>query len=230
MASENPRTSPNMTKKLLPVLLLVLLISGCRQPTETSSSEPWWTDEDRAFILSELDRTTDELRSELASLTAEQWLFKEDSTRWSILEIVEHLEMQNQLHYREITVTSKAPEQSQYRSITEGQDERFTNYATDTTSGKASWFLEPRGKYASPEACENAFYKAREELSKFVEETKADLRKHVTYRNSVVGRDLNQLTIADVRDLHQLLLIGIAHTDRHLRQIRQIKTHENYPE
>ena len=213
------------------LVLVTLLMLGCaqKQSSETVETERWWTEEDRTLILSELNRATEWVRREIESLSPEQWNFKEDPSRWSIGEIVEHLEMQNQLHFREISVTSRAPEQTQYRPITKGKDSLFTNYATDVTPGKAQWFLEPKGKFCSKEECETAFYKAREELSRFVIETNADLRKHVTYRNSVNGKEIEDLSIGDVRDLHQLLLIGIAHTYRHITQIRNIKQHPDYP-
>jgi len=45
----------------------------------------------------------------------------------------------------------------------------------------------------------------------------------------VEGKEINDLKIGQVRDLHQLLLTGIGHTDRHLTQIRKIKQHRGYP-
>ena len=214
------------------VLVLSITMMSCDQKrsSEITETERWWTEEDRALILSELNRTTSALHLEIESLNLEQWDFKEDASRWSIGEIVEHLEMQNQLHFREISVTSKAEGQLQFRSITEGMDGHFTKYSTDTTRGKAKWFLEPKGKFCSKEECESAFYKARQELTRFVEETNIDLRKRITYRTSIAGKDIAELSISDLRDLHQLLLIGIAHTDRHLTQIRNIKQHKSYPE
>jgi hypothetical protein len=77
---------------------------------------------------------------------------------------------------------------------------------------------------------EFAFYKARGELLKLVEDTDIDFRKQFTFRTPVEGKDITALKIGQVRDLHQLLLTGIAHTDRHLNQIRQIKQHSDYPE
>jgi len=58
---------------------------------------------DRNYIIAELNRTTSEVPEEVRSLTAEQWVYKQDN-EWSILEIIEHLEMQNQLHFRELSV------------------------------------------------------------------------------------------------------------------------------
>ena len=76
---------------------------------------------------------------------------------------------------------------------------------------------------------EAAFYKARGELTQLIEETDVDLRKQFTFRVPVEGKDIENIKIGQVRDLHQLLLTGIAHTDRHLLQIRRIKDHLQYP-
>ena len=197
--------------------------------TEVGDLDRWWTDDDRQFILSELKRTTDELRVEIEQLGDDQWNFREDTTRWSIAEIVEHLEMQNQLHYREVTVISQSPQHLSLRTITEGMDTFFSGYRTDTTKSKAKWFLEPLGRYCSMETGQAAFFKARGELTLFVEQTQVDLRKQFTFRAPIQAMGFKNIKIGQVRDLHQLLLTGIAHTDRHLAQIRTIKRHENYP-
>lgn len=211
-------------------LLLLLFIIACNSKSSNEKiNDFWWTESDRQHLLNELHRTTEELRNEIKDLTDEQWHFREASDRWSIAEIVEHLEMQNQLHYREITIVANAPQYLQYRAITEGQDQHFSNYATDTTPGQARWFLEPLGRFCTKAAGENAFYRARGELTKWVELTPIDLRKQFTFRTPVTGKDVSEIKIGQVRDLHQLLLTGIAHTDRHLRQIRGIKQNTNFP-
>ena len=189
----------------------------------------WWTDAERQLIISELNRTTEALFIEIDALTHEQWHFREDASRWSIAEIVEHLEMQNLLHYREISVTSQSPQYLRFREITKGKDSVFSNYSTDPRQGKAQWYMVPVGRYDSLYKGRTAFGKAREELTKLVKGTTIDFRKQFTFRTPVEGKDVKDLKIGQVRDLHQLLLTGIAHTDRHITQIRNIKEHPNYP-
>ena len=216
----------------IPLLLITFLIAiSCKQNSYTAhgNTDAWWTEDDRSSLIAGLNRTTSELHAEIADLTAVQWNFRETRERWSIGEIVEHLEMQNQLHYREISVTSKAPQHLEFRAITQGQDSHFSQYSTDTTRSKAQWFLEPRGRYPSRDAGWSAFHKARSELTLFVEQTGIDLRKQFTFRAPVAQKEISEIRIGEVRDLHQLVLTGIAHTDRHLTQIRTIKRHPDYP-
>ncbi len=210
-------------------LLLIVLMSCQTSSKSDDQTIRWWSEEERQLVLSELDRTTSELRTEIEDLSEDQWNFREQPVRWNIGEIVEHLEMQNQLHFREISVIANSPQYLEYRKIVQDGDEYFTKYATDTIKGQANWFLQPKGKFATKEATESAFYLARGKLREYVEATQADLRKQFTFRSPMYEKNLSELTIRDVRDLHQLLLTGIAHTDRHLRQIRNIKLHEEYP-
>ncbi|MEP4090929.1 DinB family protein [Reichenbachiella sp.] len=211
-------------------VVFFLFLYSCNSPYEKETVEVrWWTNTDKQLIISELKRTTAELKKEIDGLTDAQWNFKEDDTRWSIAEIVEHLEMQNQLHYREISVTVNGPRMLELRQITRGKDDYFSKYATDATKGIAQWYLEPLGRFCSQQEGKKAFFRARGELTKFVEQTDIDLRKQFTYRTSVDGKSIEDLKIGQVRDLHQLLLTGIAHTDRHLTQIMVIKKDTNYP-
>ena len=223
----------NQMKNIASLMVFIALLIGCNtinEPSTVYDLERWWTADEQELIILELNRTTKALRSEIEQLSDEQWNFREDDERWSIGEIVEHLEMQNQLHYREISVTSKAPQYLKFRAITKDQDSHFIKYSTDPNKGKSQWFLVPLGRYCDKTMGESAFYKARGELLKLVEDTDIDFRKQFTFRTPVEGKDITALKIGQVRDLHQLLLTGIAHTDRHLNQIRQIKQHSDYPE
>lgn len=209
------------------LFISLLLLIGCIPPNK--ETERWWSEEERSAVLNELDRTTDAIRIEIENLSPAQWTFRESPDRWNIAEIIEHLEMQNQLHYREISIVQNSPQALEYRVITAGNDEYFTKYATDTIKGQANWFLQPKGKFISKNATEDAFYLARSELRKLVVNTDADLRKQFTFRAPAYQKDIEEVKIGEVRDLHQLLLTGIAHTDRHLDQIRMIKVHPQYP-
>ena len=207
-----------------------LALSCSGSPESATVNDRWWSEDERESIASELNRTTSELRVEIENLSQAQWAFREDEERWNIAEIVEHLEMQNQLHFREIAVVANSPQYLDYRAITYGKDGHFTKYATDTIKGQANWFLLPKGKFSSKESAESAFYTARGKLTEYVENTEADLRKQFTFRAPMYKKNISEVKIGEVRDLHQLLLTGIAHTDRHLAQIRNIKKHKNYPQ
>lgn len=216
---------------------IFMLLFGCNtiadQPETMEgvppSAEKIWTEKDRQFVLKELERTTADLLKETEKLAFDQWTFREIPTRWNIKEIVEHLIVQNELHYREIYAASNAPALPQYLPITTGHDDYFIGYATDPVKSHAKWFLQPLGRFDSKRQSIAAFLRARDGIRGFVEKTEIDLRQHFTFRNHAGDLPIDSVKMGDVRDLHQFLLTGIAHTDRHLVQIRNIKKHKLYP-
>ena len=70
-------------------LLFLFTLNSCDFPEKNPQTERWWTDADRLFIITELDRTTQEIREEIEELTTEQWNFREKPDRWNIAEIIE---------------------------------------------------------------------------------------------------------------------------------------------
>lgn len=227
-----------MMKKTTFFFLIIFFAAGCetdvkQAPTSAAPAsiapQKLWTEADRQFLLSELDRTTEELRELTDRLGRDQWAFKENEFRWSIGEILEHLTVQNELDYREITVIANGPEMPEYLAVTQGQDAYFQAYATSPEKSQAKWFLQPLGRFAHWRQHQNGFLRARDGLRDFIEATEVDLRKHFTFRNNAGAKKTTDIKIGDVRDLHQLVLTGIAHTDRHIRQIREIKKNRQYP-
>ena len=217
------------------ISIFVLFTTGCKYRGDNqishqeSGSVKLWNEENRKFLIKELSRTREELINEVQNLNEEEWTFREDPERWSIAEIVEHLEVQDELYFREIFLTTKTPQSDKYIEIVKGRDEEFLKYASDTTKAKAGWFLEPIGRYCTKEASINSFIRTRNNLIKFVEETDLDLRRFFTFRKYLDDGGLSDVRLWDVRDLHQLLLTTISHTDRHLNQLRRVKDHPDYP-
>ncbi|OJJ20332.1 hypothetical protein BKI52_17875 [marine bacterium AO1-C] len=225
-----------MRLQLYILVFIAGLIWSCSSPNPKTQStkdrgqkERLWTEAERNFIIQELNSTSQMLRDEIDALTNKQWWFREDSTRWNIAEIIEHLTLQNELHYREINAIANTPPLLQYIPIAKGMDSVFQQYATSSKPGKARWFLQPVGRFCDKASAIRAFFKARGELTKFAKETKVDLRKHFTFRTGAGSKPIAELKKGDARDLHQLLLIGIAHTKRHLRQLKKIKRHQKFP-
>ncbi len=218
-------------------ILFFFILLGCSADSgqtdngvaKMDSSKKIWSEKDRQYALDELDRTTKELMKEVENLGMDQWTFRENPNRWNMAEIVEHLTLQNELHYREIYAVSNAPSMPEYLSVTKGQDDHFVKYATDPVKSQARWFLQPLGRFESKRQSIAAFQRARDGIRGFVETTDVDMRQHFTFRNHAGDKPISEIKIGEVRDLHQLLLTGIAHTDRHLTQIRNIKKHKQYP-
>lgn len=215
------------------LFLYLMFLASCSPSGQTDLKEDSngqiWTEKDRTLAVTELDRTTDELLSEIWSLDDDQWFYTYDQERWSIAQIIEHLTVQNELHFREIRAISKTPPADIYHDLTLDNDQYYLNYATDPKAGKAQWFLEPIGRFCTKSDAIEAFTRARGHLTDFVRETDIDLRRHFTFRRQLYTIEKGDILKGDVRDLHQLILTGIAHTDRHLSQIRNVKKGATFP-
>ncbi|MDN5210624.1 DinB family protein [Fulvivirgaceae bacterium BMA12] len=212
--------------KIMTLLLIVFCVS-CGNSKDNKRTERQalksWTQKERVYLVDELRRIQTDLQVEVDQLSVEQWLFKPDTGAWSISEVVEHLEMHDVLFRREITVLTQFPEMTNLSHLATDTDEELMTYSqiTSQNTAKSLWYLEPRGRWSSREQAIDAFNQVRNEMIRFIEETDKDFRRY--YSPSGKGN-------ADFRDLHQLMLISVAHADRHLTQIRNIKGHAGFPE
>ena len=77
--------------------LLILFV------TTTCYSQPKniWTEVDRKFLIENLERTKLEIIKQTKDLTSEQWAFKEDSTKWTIGQVLEHLGLYERIFAQE---------------------------------------------------------------------------------------------------------------------------------
>ena len=186
--------------------------------------ERLWTQEEQDFLVKELNRNRLDIMREIQDLNAEQWNFKETKYRWSIAEIVEHLQVDDELFYRELQVLTQLPEMLP-QGLEHSDDEKILRYADVNRSNRseAPWYLVPRGRWCSKKDAINAYQRGRNYLIEFVRSTKKDFRKYITPTG-------NGQKDSGLRDLHQLMLVSIAHTDRHLKQLQQVKKHPEYPQ
>jgi hypothetical protein len=178
-----------------------------------------WTEKERAYLLAELTRSRDSVIIETKGLSKAQWNFKESSGRWSINQVVEHLAFWELILQREINqalIAGPRPELTKDArtdsAVLAFLSEEQQHIAVEYT--KPFTFTVPIGS----NSLENNlawFLKMRNEDIGYVDSTKTDLRAYFMRprKNSV----------------HQVFLTIFAHTDRHLRQIRKVKQHPDYP-
>ena len=183
--------------------------------TQTNS----WTDGDRKYLLDNLTRSRDELLTETAGLTDKQWTFKESADRWSIADVVEHIGIWELLLQREINMalasgpqpelaSTSATDSIVYGFIMEDKPHITNEYTVPFT------FAQPSG-IMTGEQSKALLLKRRNESLQFLGSTKDNLREYYMKK----GR----------KNIHQVYITTFGHMDRHLRQIRKIKAHKNYP-
>ncbi len=92
-------------KKIFLTLLTITLIAFYA----TAQTTKLWTENDRQYLIDNLTRSYNKVIKETQNLTPQQWSFKETSDRWSINQVIEHINIYELLFQREITlaITSK---------------------------------------------------------------------------------------------------------------------------
>src|SRR5215470_7199236 len=179
-----------------------------------------WTDSDRRYLIENLKRTRDLVIEETKNLTEQQWTFKEAPDRWSINQVVEHLAIWELLLDREVSQALVAGPQPDLVKKNERTDSSVLAFLMEekphitTEYTKPFTFTVPMGLNSGKNNLA-WFLKMRNESLNFLDSTKTDLR----YYFLRAGRG----------NVHQVYITIFAHTDRHLRQIRKIKSNANYP-
>jgi hypothetical protein len=196
----------------------LLFLSKGQTNAGQSSATPVWTEADRKYLLDNLIRTKQELINETKNLTKKQWDFKESPDRWSINQIVEHIDRYELIFMHEISVALQMgpiPDFPQHLpdSLFVDQDPKDLKKNSTTDFTKPFTISVPLG---NNEGTANMvwFNKMRDESIDYLKNTTQNLRLHY---------------INFGPDVHQKFMTIFTHTDRHLRQIRRVKSHSKYP-
>ena len=193
------------------LITFFLIISG-----PALAQQKLWTETDRQYTIENFKRTRDELVKETENLTAEQWAFKESAERWSIGEIVEHLALWEIIWSREISMGSRSKPQPELNKISR-PDSYYSEFIMEDNPHVAPDFARPTG-FIQGKNNLAFFLRGREGNLGFLEKTQADMRAHF----ELTGTD-------NPRNMHQVYIFQWGHVDRHLRQIKKVKAHPNYP-
>ncbi len=204
------------------LLLFTVLAVACTP--QDDKAFPVWSEEDRAHLISEFESTKKVIHDLVDRLSFEQWNFKPDEDSWSIGYIIEHLQLQEDMHYREVRIVSMQPPRPEYSLKTLGNDEKVNEYATNPQKGMADWNVTPLGRWPTKKLSLMAFDRSRDKMIELIRNMKADLRQQVTFRNIPDETDFRS-----VRNLHQILLTTIAHVKRHTSQIESVLANESFP-
>ncbi|GAB3332985.1 hypothetical protein GCM10027299_39970 [Larkinella ripae] len=195
-------------------IFLFFLAAG---PVLAQSTTRLWTDADQQYTVENLKRTRDELIRETESLTDAQWHFHETPERWSIAEVVEHLALWEIIWAREISVGTRNKPQPELNQ-TSRPDHYYTTFIMEDTPHQSSDLSKPTGFIRGKDNL-TFFLRHRDQAIAFAEKTKVDMRAQFEF--TAAGDN--------PRNMHQVYLYQWGHVDRHLRQIRKVKAHANYP-
>jgi len=196
---------------------LFFLLIICISHVSYSQNKALWTESDRDFLVKNLERTKQEIMKETRELTVEQWSFKEDTSKWSIGQVLEHLGLYERIFSQEADIMLSSKPEPELYSFSK-PDSTYVNWMNDPSPHKAEWNAEPLGLMKGADNL-TFFLFGRNHIITFIQNTNSDLKAHYTYRWGDEQR----------RSIHALMVVHFGHTDRHLKQIRRIKSDVNFP-
>ncbi len=198
-----------LTSSSVSLILLFL------QPVFGQSGNPW-TEADRQYLIKNLERTKQAIVEETQALTLQQWSYKQDSTKWSIGQVLEHLGLYERIFAQEADImlsTAPDPELGNHSK----PDSIYLSWMNDPSPHTAEWNAEPLGFMKGDDNL-RFFLFGRNNIIGFIQNTTYDLKSHFTFRWGDEKR----------RSIHALMVVHFGHTDRHLKQILRIKGEKGY--
>jgi hypothetical protein len=175
------------------------------------------TEAEKKEGLAQLERTRAGVVEATKGLSEAQWKFKPGPDRWSVAEVLEHIALSEDML---LGNTSKqvmaAPAGAPDRDYKAGDKMVLTVIPDRSRRAQAPDALVPTGRWSPQEALDH-FLKNRARTVEFLKST-PDLREHVV--DSPIGQPL---------DAYQWLLFNSAHSERHTKQILEVKADPNFP-
>jgi uncharacterized damage-inducible protein DinB len=175
-------------------------------------------DQERKLAAEHLRASRERLLGLVSDLTAEQWGFHPAEGRWSIADCLEHVtRVENRVLGIIQTRTQDQPQQVA-PEIRE-KDSFLLQIVPDRTERRqAPEIARPAGQWTDARELLAEFEKVRAATSKFAAETTADLRGYIHPHGAFGDLDCYQW----------LLLLGL-HSERHARQIEEVKADPAFP-
>jgi hypothetical protein len=200
-------------------LVLTLALASIAQTTATPASTTLSAAE-REVALNSLQATHDAFLKSIAGLSEKQWRFKPAPDRWSVAEVSEHIAVAESgifgMVQGKIMTSPATPEK---RAEVAGKDETILKMVPDRShKAQAPEFLKPTNRWATQADLVKAFEDSRKATMDYVRTTNDDLRDH-----------FGPHPLLGPMDAYQWILLISAHSERHTKQIEEVKADPNFP-
>ena len=175
------------------------------------------TPADREKAAKYLEQTSDAVVAATKGLSEAQMKFKPAPDRWSVAETLEHIALAEDFLLQNVTdKIMKAPSGAADRDTKKIDGMVLAMIPDRSRKAQAPPPLVPTGRWTPAESLDH-FQKGRAKTIAFLEST-PDLREHVA--ESPLGQPL---------DAYEWLLFVAAHSERHTKQILEVKADPNFP-
>ena len=173
---------------------------------------------ERSYGVKYLNETADKLIQEISDLSPSQWTYKPSDNVWSIAEISEHILVSEELLFQRVSQMlnsdpspEKAPEAVGYtQGIVDFMNNREQKFPANSR-------IQPEAVYKSADDFMHYFNRRRNRTIEFLQTTQEPLS----------GYHANFRPLGDMNAFQWIVFIG-AHTERHLAQIREVKSSPGY--
>jgi hypothetical protein len=200
------------TKSLGVVWIALALMAGA---AAASAQEVTQAEKDKA--LQYLETTRKNVVEATKGLSEAQWNFKAAPDRWSVAQVVEHIAASEDfIRGMLVEKVMTAPAGDAGRDVKKADEAVLTMVPDRTHKAHAPEPLVPTNRFGSPEGAIKHFVESRTTTEDFLKTT-TGLRDHVT--DSPLGK----------LDGYEFVLFIAAHSERHTKQINEVKADPNFP-
>jgi len=184
----------------------------------TSAFSQTLTAGDRERGMQYLESTRQAVLDATAGLSEAQWNFKPGPDRWSVAEVVEHIAAAEDFLMAMVTnQVMKGPARPAGDDVKAIDDLVVAKIPDRSKKAQAPEPIRPTNRYGSPQASLKHFTDARAQTEAFLK-TPDDLREHAI--DSPMGKKL---------DGYEWVLFVAGHSERHTKQINEVKADPNFP-
>jgi hypothetical protein len=204
-------------------LVLTLTLASAGQTAAAPAATPAPTTlsaEEREAALKSLQATRDAFLKSIAGLSEQQWRFKPAPDRWSVAEVSEHIAVSESTLLGLVqTKFMMSPADPAKRAEVAGKDALILERIPDRShKAQAPEFLKPTNRWATEAELIKAFDESRKATMDYIRTTNDELRDH-----------FGQHPTLGTLDAYQWILLISAHSERHTKQIEEVKADPNFP-
>jgi len=176
------------------------------------------TQADKEKTLQYLEATKKGVLEATKGLSPAQWNFKPAPDRWSIAECMEHIAAAEDyirgMVVEKVMTAPAAPD----RDVAAVDAGILAKVVDRSTKAQAPEPLKPDNRFGSPQAAIDHFVESRAKTEEFLKTT-AGLRDHAVDGPGGGGK----------WDAYEFILLIAAHSERHTKQILEVKADPNFP-
>ena len=208
----NPLTLKTLQMKKLFAPLLVLVLFGFGVAGEKL------TDEERSMVVQKLTDTHEYLMTTVDGLSEAQLNYKSSPEAWSIANCLEHITISENALADLLKGTLESTQDEAMRAaVTMTDEELYGMIASRDKKVTTSEPFEPSGKFGTFKETLVKFTAKRTEHIEFMKTSEADFRNY-----------FSEMPFGTI-DAYQLVLFMAGHTERHVKQMEEVKADENFP-